>query len=582
MRVVLLGLALLALFLGWNAPNHYPPWPAFHLETFAAAGICLLAAALLPRAARAPWHGSAAAESAFGAQPPLSTWGWCVAGAIPALQYGFGMLEFRGDAALGLLYGAGTGLAVYLGQLWASQDGRQAVVRTLCLTLLAAGLAATGLALVQWLRLSTPSWWAMDLIDDRPFANFAQPNHFGLATVLSIIAACAVFEMRVLQQRWVLQLTLAFLSFGVIISGSRASGLALAAVVALWALTRHRIESRLKPGDVAIAVAMGVALALAVEPAQHLLLLKETAARSPAEIGPRQWIWQHFWAAIQQRPWVGYGFDQGVAALAEVAAQVHPSRNVTYAHNVVLDLMTWFGIPTALVMVSAFCAWWGGWLKKTAEPGLNASRHWAFAMWLALGVQSMLEFPYAHAYFLLPLALFAGAGAAAARSRSTRVPSAPRVRHELAIIALTACIATALLFFTTVWEYARIESDFRFNRFQRANFSTHETHESLAAPLVLDQLGALNASAAWRPAPGMSAAQIDAMRKLSRRFHIPSVRLDYAKTLALNGRLADAEHELVVIRSVNDPAKYAQIEASWRQWLAVNASRIHGRLTVGQ
>ena len=40
-----------------------------------------------------------------------------------------------------------------------------------------------------------------------------------------------------------------------------------------------------------------------------------------------------------------------------------------------------------------------------------------FALWLALLVQSMFEYPYAYAYFLLPAALLAGA--------VTRLPTQP-------------------------------------------------------------------------------------------------------------------------------------------------------------
>ena len=93
---------------------------------------------------------------------------------LPPLQYAAGQLDFYGDALLGFLYIAGAALAMYVGHLWSAQVGAATVLRTLFLTVVWSGLAAGGLALVQWFRLPNPGWWAMNLIDSRPYGNFAR------------------------------------------------------------------------------------------------------------------------------------------------------------------------------------------------------------------------------------------------------------------------------------------------------------------------------------------------------------------------------------------------------------------------
>ena len=247
--------------------------------------------------------------------------------------------------------------------------------------------------------------------------------------------------------------------------------------------------------------------------------------------------------------------------MAEVAPAVHPSRNVTFAHNLVLDLMTWFGIPLALLMSSGLAVWMLGWLRKGPEEDLAAQRHAVFAIWLALLVQSLLEFPYAHAYFLLPAALLAGTvtapglGAAA----PTRVRADP--------VAAVLAVVTVALLGITGWEYFQMEDDFRYNRFARANFIGRPDHEALETPWVFDQLGALNASAKLPARTGMTADELARMRLLARRFHIISTRLDYAKALALNGHLAQAEAELVIVRSVSRPEQWAKVRRQWDSWL---------------
>ena len=566
------GLAL--LFLGWNAPNHYPPWTAFHLELFCALGVGLLGAAAFARPLLARLAGQSLKAPGQPGQIvrlplPQSARIWLLAALWPVLQFLAGDLVFRGDALIGLLYGLGVVISLYVGHLWAAQQGASRVLRALWLTLVVSALAANGLAIVQWLRLGAPGWWAMELIDHRPYANLAQPNHFGLLMVMGVVAVTALFEMRAVQRRWVHGLAVAFFAWGVLISQSRASVLAMGALVVMWLLTRRRVSTRLRLVDLAAGATLWLVLNLSVQPLQELLLLSPSAPLLsgppiPADAEPRHWIWLHFWAAIQQRPWAGYGFNQGVMALAEVSGQVHPSRNTIFAHNLVLDLMTWFGIPFALTAFGALCMWMAGWLRKTDEPAMDAQRHWVFAIWLALLLQSMLEFPFAHAYFLLPAALLAGAilplPLAAAPLRDGTAVRASRWMQALAA-------ATALLFGTLVWEYFQLESDFRFNRFERANFAAQVRHESLEAPWVLDQLAALNSSARTQIAPGMPAAQLEELRRLARRFHILSIRLDYAKALALNGRAVEAANEMQIIRSVYHPSRFDQIERNWRTWL---------------
>ena len=559
MRNVLAGSGLFAFFLGWNAPNHYPPWPAFHLEFLAAVGLCLIGAA----ACLDPGHTRSPLSPAV---PRLRmSWAsrlWLLVAAIPLLQLLTGTLVFRGDALLGMLYAMGVGLGIYIGQLWVARQGRRQVMTTLWLTLLFSGLAADGLALVQWLRLPNPGWWAMELIDDRPYANFAQPNHFGLAMVFSIVAATALFEMSLIRSRWVYAQCVVFLGWGILMSQSRASALALVAVAVLWLATRSRLPTRLRLSDLAIAAAAALLLGLAILPLEHLLGLAATEVRATPDLGPRQWIWLHFWAAIAEHPWWGYGFNQGVRALAEVAPAVHPSRNVTFAHNVVLDLMTWAGIPLALLMSLGLVLWMLGWLRKGPDVKLATQRHWVFAIWLALLIQSLLEFPYAHTYFLLPAVLLAGA----VTGSGLGVPAPTRVRAD-PMAAVLALVAVALLG-VTGWEYFRMEDDFRYNRFAHANFIGRPDHEALETPWLLDQLGALNASAKLPARAGMSADELARMRMLARRFHIISTRLDYARALALNGRLAEAEAELVIVRSVCPPQQWAKVHRQWDSWLA--------------
>lgn len=571
MRTAFQALGLGGILLGWNAPNHYPPWTTFHVELFAAVGLALIAVGVLIDPRKSSEAREAVVEQGIRRLAmPAAAWMWLLFASIPLLQHAAGQLPFRGDALVALLYGTGVAIGLYVGHLWAAQVGRTNVVRLLCVTVVIGALASAGLALVQWLRLTTPGWWAMELIDDRPFANFGQPNHLGLLMVMAIVAVTALYEMRAISARWTWALAVTFFGWGILMCQSRAAALAVLAVTTLWMIARRRVPTRLGWLDVLLGLTIGIALVAAIEPLQQAMHLAGSELRASAEVGSRQWIWLHFWAAILERPWTGYGFNQAVRALAEVAGEVHPSRNVMFAHNFVLDLMTWFGIPLAMLATFTLSCWMLGWAKRNADTGLMAQRHWVLAMWLALAVMSALEFPYAHSYFLLPLALLAGA---VVRNPECTKSKSLSVRYSASRSALVVAAAGLALLTLVAWEYFRIETDYRANRFARANFASPVQHATLAKPMVLDQLGLLNASAGNIPRVGMSQADMQQLHALARRFHMLSTRLDYAKALELNGRHADAMRELEIIRSVYHPAYFLQVEEHWRQWRATTEAQ---------
>lgn len=560
MRELLLLGGLGGLVLGWNMPNHYPLWTSFHGELAAALAIVLLFAGLAwpqPRAGSTP------------ARPmglPRAAQVWLAVALIPPLQFLAGKLAFRGDAAIGLLYGLGVALSLYAGALWAAQSGSGRALRFLWTTIVFGALVAFAFAMAQWLRLPPASWWAMELIETRPYANFAQPNHFGLMMVLGIVAAVALYEMRAIAHRASLALVGLAFYWGVLISQSRASMLALLLLAACWCSTRRRVPAtRLQWVDVAAGLAVGALLYFGIPTIEEWLYLRVAELRAPAEVGPRGAIWSHFLAAISARPWLGYGFGQGVLALSEVAGQVAPSRNTIYAHNVVLDLMTWVGVPAALLLTAAFAMWMLSWLRRGAEPALSVQRQLVFAAWLALVVQSMLEYQFAYAYFLLPAALLAGAVAPLPAAKQPVVAS----RWVLCL----AAAATALLAILA-WEYLQLEDDFRANRFERYQFTNRPEHVALTRPLVLDQLAALNASSHFELKRGMPEEQIEQLHVLARRFHLLPTRIEYAKALVLNGRAVEAERELAIIRSIHAPVIFERIDRDWRAWLAENSSEV--------
>lgn len=208
-----------------------------------------------------------------------------------------------------------------------------------------------------------------------------------------------------------------------------------------------------------------------------------------------------------------------------------------------------------------------GWLKHSTNSALQRQRHLVFAAWLALLVQSLLEYPYAYAYFSLPMLLLAGTVEAKPQMAASAWAMPSRVAIAVTSIAVILLVAI-------VWDYAHLEEDYRQARFTRHNYQNQPHHDFYEAPLILDVLSTMN-RAALRPLhPGMSADEIEEMRTVARRIQIPAIQVDYAKTLALNGKMSAAQDELAILHSLYSPEAYAAIESEWKTWLADNASRL--------
>ena len=571
MRNRLVTVGLIGLFLGWNLPNHYPPWPAYHLELASAVALIVLFFAVAW-----PWTGAGNRRpiSAQGTGPvvavPLPTAARAVLllAAVPPLQYGAGLLQFRGDALLGSLYALGLAMSIYVGHLWATQQGRQQAIGMLFLAIVWGAIAANALALTQWLRLDAPGWWANALIDARPFANFSQPNHYGLLMVLGLLGGAALFELGLVRSRPVLYLLAGYFGGGVVLSQSRAAALALLSLAFCWLWTRMRVASRLRLAEVLPALVLWLLLYLALESIQTAMLLQQDQFKQPLQAGVRPWMWSLFGTAVLGRPWFGFGFNQGVEALATVATLSAPAGvtvATTFAHNFALDLMVWAGLPCTLLVLLALGWWLVGWLRHDADPRTAAQRHLVFAAWLALLVQSLFEYPYAYAYFLLPAGLLAGTITC---GRAPRQPPPTVARYTCSPIALALGVAGSVLLGALAADYWRLEDDFRMIRFVRANYVNQPPHDYLEQPLVLDQLALLNSTARYPVGTGMSERQLDSMRAMARRYQNTVVQLDYARALALNGKLELAQRELVLIRSLYDASAYRQVEQQWQQWLA--------------
>jgi hypothetical protein len=219
----------------------------------------------------------------------------------------------------------------------------------------------------------------------------------------------------------------------------------------------------------------------------------------------------------------------------------------------VLDLAIGVGLPlTAILLVVT-----GVWMWRRLVRCQDVWAWYCVAAVLPVAVHSMLEFPFAYAYFLAPVMFLLGVlesttGVRAAFSLSAR-------KMVLLIAAFGAVLIASAV------EYLKIEEDFRVVRFEALRVGKTPADHQRPNVLLLTQLDGLLVAGRIEPKPGMDPTTLDVARKAALRFPWPATQNRYALSLALNGQPDEAIRQLRVIRALHGPDTYAQIRSNWEE-----------------
>lgn len=523
--------ALLALGLSWLAPNHYPPWTSFHGEAFAFAALIFSCAARLLACPVRHWK-----------VPALFGLG---AAAILSLQWYAGQIAYGGEAVLSAMY--------IVGACWSWWLGRSSTPNTpfakdeldwLSFVILLGAVTTVFVGILQWLRLETSlGVFAVDRGPDmRAYGNLGQPNHMATLCSMAAIVAIGQFRSGRLKARHCL-LLLAWFALGVTASESR-SGL-LGAVLAgclLLLLARGFDRRRQIMGAAAAWLAL-VSVGTLCWPAINSLLYLSAAraTQQMANDSGRLTMWKQSLAAIQASPWYGHGWHQTMLAQKLAAVTVSGWQATDYAHNLVLDLAIWVGIPLAVVLVVAGLGWF---LARMANVTKDRELFVLIAT-VPFAVHSLFEFPYAYAYFLFPVCWLYGRAQAESAGPSAR-PGLKRHNYVGAIVLIGYTVMGLVIF----QDYMAVEEDYRVMRFElRRVGRTPAGYESPKIE-VLTQLDAILKAGRLAPVRNMPAADLEMMRKASERNGWATLDLGYAVALALNGDVSEASRRLRLIRKV--------------------------------
>ena len=256
--------------------------------------------------------------------------------------------------------------------------------------------------------------------------------------------------------------------------------------------------------------------------------------------------------AIAQRPWSGWGILQVPEALNSLADKYEASEAFTYSHNVLLDLAVELGLPIAILFYVGAAAW----LWRRVQATKQLLPWYCLAVVVPLAVHSLLEFPFAYAYFLVPTMLILGV------LERTLGNTRPLVNLKAWHAVVILCLVTIAMARSVV-EYIEIEEDLRFVRLEAFRIGKIPSSHHKPNIILLTQLDVLLQGGRIAPNPTMTAVELTQSRKAALRYPWPAMQNRYALSLALNGDPTEAARQLRVLRAMYGDVTYAEIKSNW-------------------
>ena len=542
----------------WLVSNHYPPWVTAHSELLSALALGAL------------WLGALRAGKRRGIALPASALFLLAMAAVPLLQTVVGPIFFFGDGWIASLYLSATALAVVAAAHAAKATG-PAMALGGAWTLLTAALLSCAIAWIQRFELDAGPLVlhiAPVNLGRAPFANLAQPNQLASLLALGFAGLWFLFERGRIVCRWAVTLAV-LLCVSLAMTQSRTPVLMFAvAALALW-LAQRRWTVRTRAWVVAPLAAVW-ALAFVAWPrvieAVHLAPGASVANRLQA--GPRTVIWSQLWDAVWLRPWSGFGWNQVSVAQVAVAADHPLSRFTEHSHNLLLDLLLWNGVPLGLLIIIVSGSWlWRRVLDVRDPQGLFG----LLVMGLLLA-HAMVEFPLDYLYFLVPFGVAIGLVEA---SRPGHTPL-------LSVPAAAGWAIAAVFAGLTAWaavDYWRVEDAYREMRFTVARVGRPMVTEP---PPLLDtqftQLAAFHRYSLSTPHPGMSAQEVDWMRKVAHRYPYSPSLYRYALAQAWSGDVEGARLTLRQMRQLHGELPHDAAQRELREMVQGDHPELRGLL----
>lgn len=528
MPFLCLILASLLLSFAWLSPFHTYPWVTFssELATFAAA--LTLFTLFLNRNIQIPKLQLYILPVAF----------------IPLLQWSGGLVSDFSVALLSTAYLFGFWVMVAMGYNLSLQSSvREQLMQRTCWLLLIIASVTSLMAMVQWLGLESSLYGIMQLKGNRPYANFGQPNNLATFLIIGLMGALLLYEKHKASLWLLIPASLSIL-FAICLTQSRTSLLVCIFICIYWVIKQYKNKPRLNfiklfgwaatyfliAGYLLPIIAQVMTTSVG-DAVTHTASLAQRAGSGHERLG----MWMQIIHAIGERPWFGYGWNQTSVAVVE---SIHFNTVQVWfnsAHNIVLDLLVWNGLPLGFLIIAYFAIWLF-WLSKNAKDTISIV---AILMVSAILMHAMLEFPQRYAYFLLPMGFLLGL----IQAQTPNLNGVSLHRNIIRCVWLVSLIVLLL-----IWRDYKL-----FQENSKLVFKQKPVSEEILGSskiLILTQFQQRLDWIALKPQTLMSDSDLSVIGEMVKNKATPYNLKKYAQLLVYNHRLDEAEQQLFVLQQL--------------------------------
>lgn len=523
MKATLALIAAILISLAWLIPVHYRPWVTYTGELYAFFALFALAAICFQDNIKLP----------------TVTLPLLLLACVPMLQLFAGQVFFFNTAMMSFIFVFSFWLASVLGyQLSIGQYQRAQTFAHLSTVFVVSGVLTGLIALCQWSNLDAILPGMVNISGTtRPFANFAQPNNMATFLIMSLMATLYLYEQRKFKTIWLVLCAL-IMVMGVALSQSRTAWVAAILILIYLSYYQYKAVIRLKWIYSMIWLVLFIGLIwlfpvfsqfMTQFTDAEVIRSRSVLSRATGDMS-RVAIWQQMLAAVQAKPWLGYGWYQTSVAFVSISDTVQGPVWIRSAHNFILDFLLWNGMIVGLPFL-AYLSYLGYRLQKfvdTPESVIGMLMIGAFV------THVMFEFPQNYAYFLLPIGFIIGTVLAQQKDLKTiTLPSAAlKITFGLGVLLLIVIYRDYDFAVTKMAETVRYEHQPERIQDQR--------------PIYL--LTEFNHRIDWirlNPYSEVSKAQLDEIEKLIMSYPTKYNLMKYAKLLAYNGEEDRAKHQLL-------------------------------------
>ncbi|WP_368566961.1 PglL family O-oligosaccharyltransferase [Acinetobacter junii] len=397
MQILCFIVASILLIFGWLSPFHTYPWVTFSSELTSFGAAFAVVTLFLTKVIKIP-------------RPQILM---LIIVLLPLLQFCFGLIVDFSVAFLTFAYLFTFWLMMLCGyNLSLQAENREKIMIGFSLVVLIAGLLSSFMAVVQWLNLESYIYGIMGLRGNRPYANFGQPNNLSTFLVMALMGGLYLYEKRK-ASLWLLIPSSLILLFTITLTQSRTAWIVCIFFFFYWIYKQHKNNPRFNFPKLLLWTSLYFVIAGYLLPylTQFMSSNLDTGVAHTASIVQRAGsgherlgMWMQILHAIAERPWFGYGWNQTSIAVVESIEFNTVQVWFNSAHNIILDLLIWNGVPLG-VLIIGYLSLWLLWLNKTAKDSTSII---AIMMVCAILIHAMLEFPQRYAYFLLPMGFLLG------------------------------------------------------------------------------------------------------------------------------------------------------------------------------